>query len=122
MEVNTSFRNEFHDNTMGRTPNGIIDPNGLDYWWDGFVANTANCWFKNVGKDGTRGTLTSSPPPPPSESGPSIPGTLPHDCASSVGTAANPGAETELLGCLAQFDQGVESGCTWFTTPPEPQP
>ena len=121
-EVNTSFRNKVHDNTMGRTPQGVIDPNGLDFWWDGFAANTGNCWFKNVGKDGTRGSITASPPPPPSESGPSVPGTLPHECATSVGTASNPGAETELLGCLAQFDQGVPSGCTWFTTPPEPQP
>ena len=41
------------------------------------------------------------------------------DCATSIGTVGGP-QETELLGCLAAFDQGVSGTCTWFTTPNEP--
>lgn len=120
-QISTSFDNKFYDNQMSRSPQGAPDPNGVDFWWDQFAGNTGNCWYRNVGKDGTRGTLTADPPPPPAEGGASIPGTLPSDCATSAGTL-NPPQESELLSCFAVFDQGAPAPCTWFTTPPEPQP
>jgi hypothetical protein len=121
-EVNTSYRNEFYGNVMGRTPGDVADPNGVDFWWDRFPGTqpppNGNCWYDNVGMDGTRDTLTAEPPvgPVPDTS---VPGFLPEDCSTSIGTSGA-SAEAELLGCLAQFDQGVPAGCTWFTTPPEP--
>jgi hypothetical protein len=123
-QVNTSYRNRFHDNVMGRTPGGTPDPNGTDFWWDQFPGTQApgngNCWYDNVGKDGTRATLTADPPvgPVPHTS---VPGTLPEDCATSQGVSGG-SEEAELLACLAAFDQGVDGACTWFTTPAEPQP
>lgn len=121
-EVNTSFDNRVHGNVMGRRPDGTPDPNGLDFWWDQFSGNTGNCWYDNVGPDGRRDSLTADPPLAPVE-GTSPPQFLPEDCATSVGTS-DPPAESELLGCFADFDPDTpDSGtCTWFTTPPEPQP
>jgi parallel beta helix pectate lyase-like protein len=118
-EVNTSYDNEHHDNVMGRTPDGTPDPNGTDFWWDQFVNNTGNCWHDNVGKNGDRASLTADPPLFPA-AGTSTPGFLPEDCATSVGTGGD--NETELVSCLANFEGGAPTPCTWFTTPAEPQP
>jgi Right handed beta helix region len=117
-QVNTSYRNRFHNNTMSRSPAGVPDRNGTDFWWDQFPANTENCWYDNVGSAGTRASLTATPPLSP-VAGVSLPGFLPEDCATSIGTTGAP-QETELLGCLAAFEQGVNVNCTWFTTPSEP--
>jgi Right handed beta helix region len=120
-EINTSFDNRFHDNVMSRRPDGTQDPNGVDFWWDQFAGNTGNCWYDNVGELGTRESLTADPPLFPRR-GRSVPQFLPEDCATSIGTS-DPPAETELLGCFAAFGAGADVGqCSWFTTPPEPQP
>ena len=50
--------------------------------------------------------------------GQSLPGFLPEDCASSIGTGG-PTQEAELLGCFADFTFDVDS-CNWFQTPPKP--
>jgi hypothetical protein len=131
-QISTSYRNEVHGNVMGRTPAGAPDRNGLDFWYDQFPGTeppasgswpgNGNCWYGNVGPDGTRGSLTSDPPLPPAEIGPSLPQTLPHDCATSEGTGSPP-SESELLNCFAEFDGDTpDTGvpCPWFTTPPEP--
>jgi hypothetical protein len=118
-EVNTSHRNEHHDNVMGMRPDGTPDPNGTDFWWDEFLGNEENCWFDNVGQEGDRESLTADPPLFPVE-GTSTPGFLPEDCPSSIGKGGD--NETELVNCLANFEEGAPTPCTWFTTPPEPQP
>ena len=34
-------------------------PNGNDFWWGEFFAsNTGNCWFQNMGSDGTAASVT----------------------------------------------------------------
>lgn len=100
-----SHRNRFHDNLMGIAPSGEPRPNGVDFWWDEFEGNTGNCWFDNIGTDGTEGSVTSDPQP------------LPSDCDSSVGTGA-PAKSGELGTCFAvDFEPPV---CTWKQTPPRP--
>lgn len=119
LEINTSHRNRFHDNVMGRTPDGAQDRNGVDFWWDQFPINQHNCWYDNVGPDGTRASLNTVPPINP------IPGLslpllfLPEDCATSVGVVGVP-QEVELLSCLAAFEEGAPTPCTWFETPAQP--
>jgi hypothetical protein len=110
-KVSTSFRNRTYGNVMGRDPNGRRDPNGEDFWWDSFSGNTNNCWYNNTGPDGTSASLKTTP------------GSLPSDCATSMGTGG-PGQEAELLTCLADFSAGPGStggACPWFETPPEPK-
>jgi hypothetical protein len=107
-QVSTSHRNRHYDNVMGRDPNGKVDPNGTDFWWDEFANNVNNCWYGNTGTDGTAASVTSDP------------GSLPSNCETSRGTG-NPAHDAELLACLAAFTFDVES-CDWFTTPREPQP
>lgn len=112
----TSYRNEFYGNTMGRTPGGTVKRNGtgdlqtgrVDFWWDQYTGNTGNCWHDNIGKDGTKESVTSLPPAP----------TLPSDCETSVGTGG-PAQESELSDCFAAIS-GAPSNCDWFTKPSEP--
>ncbi len=120
LEINTSHRNKFHDNIMGQNREGQPDPNGTDFWWDSFPGNLNNCWYDNVGKDGTRASLTSEPPQNP-VAGLSVPLFLPEDCATSIG-AVGAFQEVELLACFANFDLGAPTPCNWFETPTEPAP
>jgi hypothetical protein len=118
---NTSYRNEFHNNVMSRSPVGVPDPNGTDFWWDQFAGNHSNCWFSNVGRDNTRASLTADPDiNPAGDSAPAGP-FLPGNCGQAESTGpGGPAQESELAGCLANFTGTAPAPCTWFTTPPEP--
>jgi len=113
----TSYNNEFYGNVMGQAPDGTKARNGVDFWWDSFTSNTGNCWHDNKGVNGDRASLNTFPPMAP-VANQSLPGSLPEDCASSVGTGG-PTQEAELLGCFADFTYDVDS-CNWFQTPPKP--
>ena len=106
-KVSTSYRNRFHDNVMGIDPQGTRDPNGTDFWWDEFLNNTNNCWYSNIGRDGTEASITSEPD------------SLPSDCETSRGLGG-PAQQAELLQCFAAITSESRD-CPWFTTPPEPQ-
>jgi hypothetical protein len=113
----TSYRNQFYDNVMGVAPDGTKAPNGTDFWWDSFVSNTGNCWHGNTGQNGDRASLTATPPLAP-VAGQSLPGFLPENCGTSVGTGG-PAQEAELLNCLGDITFNTDT-CPWFTTPPKP--
>ncbi|HEX6116644.1 MAG TPA: right-handed parallel beta-helix repeat-containing protein [Solirubrobacterales bacterium] len=139
--VSTSCDNQYSGNRMGQVPpdfepHGELTkfgnptsltggsgtaPNGLDFWWDEATPNTGNCWPGNTGPDGTRESLTADPPIGPT-AGQSMPGTLPEDCASSVGSPAYAAKVPMLLECFAQWESGEldAPGCGWFNTPPQP--
>jgi hypothetical protein len=115
----TSYRNVFYGNKMGVAPNGNVQPNGLDFWWDqgGLTEdptlNTGNCWYNNTGPDGTAASVTGLPSPHDP-----APDNLPSDCAQSPSVGALNGQVTELLTC-STLPSG-DPGCPWFTTPPKP--
>ncbi len=131
--LSTSCNNQFFNNHMGQAPEGFefpkkLDqfgaphsvspsgpmPNGTDFWWDEFVTNTANCWFDNIGPDGTQASVTG--PGGPGEP----PAVLPSDCATSVG----PGDAVKtayLVDCSDGPDE--ETGpldCDWWRPPAQP--
>ena len=142
MIATTSCDNQYFANHMGQVPpdfavhpglttfgnqTGLLDkplptqlPNGVDFWWDEFPGNTGNCWFDNIGPDGTRDSLTGNPPMAP-QAGTSPPGFLPEDCATSVGLGV-PEKSTQLLRCFAQREAEAEDlpTCDWFDAPPRP--
>jgi Right handed beta helix region len=117
----TSYRNQFYENVMGKSPTGETLPNGTgevatgrtDFWWDQYTGNTGNCWHNNIGKEGTEASLTSTPAAP----------LLPSACdETSIGTGG-PAQEQELVTCFAAVEKGEteeEPACTWFTTPSKP--
>jgi hypothetical protein len=116
--ASTSYRNQFFGNKMGVAPDGSVQPNGEDFWWDqgGLVVdpspfNSGNCWYDNTGKDGTAASVTGTPSPTGTP-----PDNLPSDCNNSplMGGSAH-GQTDELLGC----NLGAPS-CTWFQTPTKP--
>jgi hypothetical protein len=108
----TAFRNRFTGNRMGVAPNGRPQPNGTDFWWDGFPGSTGNCWFANRPARGE--SITSSPQPLPNCDHGRNPGL-------SVGSGYSKN-EAEVSRCLAGFSPGQHPpGCPWFETPPKPR-
>ncbi len=110
-QFSTSYDNQFHDNVMGVAPDGSVQPNGQDFWWDGYPGNRGNCWFANSTASGR--SLHNSPSSLPDCAG----GTAP---TFSIGTGSS--NESELTGCFAaQSGGGYDStSCPWFTTPAKP--
>jgi hypothetical protein len=106
----TSHYNQTYDNIMGQRPDGKVDRNGTDFWWDDAPGAKGNCWYRNTSPIG----ITTSP------------SSLP-DCAdgadpaSSVGTGSS--NESELGGCAAAFftrNYDQPSTCAWLTPPADP--
>src|SRR5215211_8405334 len=112
-KVSTSFDNRFYGNVMGVAPDGSVQPNGLDFWWDSFTGNTGNCWYQNQAAPGRQ--ITTSP------------NNLP-DCNNGQDPSLSVGVtdvanEEELLSCFLAFTEGdfdPNGPCPWFTTPPKP--
>ena len=139
--VSTSCANRYSGNHMGEVPpdfrphraitkfgndttllsSPATAPNGVDFWWDEATPNTGNCWFDNTGPDGTRGSLTADPPIGPA-AGQSLPGFLPENCGTSVGSAAYGAKAAMLVACYAQYetDEYDSASCDWWDTPPRP--
>jgi hypothetical protein len=116
----TSYNNHVYGNAMGVAPDGTKAPNGLDFWWDEFLGNTGNCFYDNTGVNGDRASIKSDPPINPLIAGQSLPGFLPENCATSIGTTAlGAGKEVELLACYASFTFDLDA-CPWFKTPAKP--
>jgi hypothetical protein len=141
----TSCANRYHDNVMGRVPqgfkphpglamfgnqSGLLDdeepatlPNGVDFWWDESPVNPGNCWFDNVGPEGDRASLTADPPLNPVE-GVATPGFLPEDCESSLGGSPLGYAVKAVieLDCFAEFEAGAPGDglCYWYQMPGRP--
>jgi hypothetical protein len=116
----TSERNHYYNNVMGRTPDGKQAPNGVDFWWDEFPGNQGNCWYSNIGPDGSEASLKADPPMPP-VSGTSIPKFLPMDCGTSIGVG-DAAKQQMLTRCLVAIGGGVEDGdlCDWYAPPAKP--
>ena len=147
----TSCGNRYHDNHVGVTPpgweppvgypgdllrapakrresgsgQGEVMPNGIDFWWDEMTVNTGNCWYDNVGPDGTAASVRADPAVGQVK-GVNEPGTLPDDCATSIGSAAAyPVKAGQLVECVT-WERGKQDSdfavCDWFRTPPKPDP
>jgi hypothetical protein len=112
-KFSTSHYNQQFDNHMGLRPDGKVDRNGIDFWWDQFPGSKGNCWYRNQVPAGK--AITSSP------------GVLPdctdgRDPAGSIGTG-NPQNEGELVSCVTAFEtRDFDSGgpCPWLTPPSDP--
>jgi hypothetical protein len=103
----TSHRNQITGNTFGIAPNGEKLPNGVDVFWD--EQGDGNCWD---GNRGINGRVTSDP------------ATLPGCPEGSSGPVSNPAKIGPEASCATwdPKDNQFPPGCTWFTTPPKPQP
>lgn len=103
-KVSTSHRNRYEANSMGRSPEGEVMPNGTDFWWD--ELGQGNCWERNTGPGG----VSSDPP--------SLP-----DCDDfpNAGTG-DPLKEAVLVACgfAAERDENTPA-CDWYQQPPKPE-
>jgi hypothetical protein len=108
--TSTSHRNRFYGNIMGIAPDGSTQPNGLDFWWDSFPGNRANCWYDNRGA----GPIRTSPATLPDCNGG-------RDPSLSVGIG-DPANEGELAMCAVAFETRNfdPATCPWFVSPSRP--
>ena len=108
-QFDTSNGNQFRDNRMGRSPDGLVQPNGMDFWWDD--QGVGNCWQGNTSSTGTITHNASSPLGLP-------------DCAGggSVSTVGSPAKSATLVPCATydREDNPSPPGCDWFDDPAEP--
>jgi hypothetical protein len=112
-KFSTSYDNQFYGNVMGVAPDGSVQPNGTDFWWDNYPTNTGNCWYQNRPAPGK--SITTSPSNLPNCSDGKDP-------SSSMGTG-DPANEGELAGCLLAIESGAGYNptlCPWFEQPPKP--
>ena len=140
--ISTSCGNHQFRNRMGQVPAGFEFPeplerygiphgaegretlrNGVDFWWDEFLSNTGNCWYGNVGPDGTAASVTGS-----GDAGglPGLPPNLLPDCGAGENAELSIGngdvaKEAYLVAC----SQGRNSDigpmfCDWWTPPGQP--
>ena len=76
---------------MGVAPDGSVEPNGTDFWWDTYPGNTGNCWYGNNAGAGQRRSRRRR------RRCPTAPTARTRARASGTG---DPGNEGELVGCL----------------------
>ncbi len=148
-QASTSCNNRYFKNKMGSVPGGFEGhpglkkfgnksglsgpqtpdelPNGVDYWWDEEPTSNDNCWYENVGPDGTPGTLTADPQFNPAGPTPPTPGFLPEVCENTGGSPAAYSAKATLLvECFAEWefrgetDSAGEGACYWYEMPERP--
>jgi hypothetical protein len=141
--VSTSCGNQYYDNKFGQVPEGFsfpapLDrygvphstlgptlPNGTDGWWDEFLGNTANCWFRNTGPDGTEATVTG---PGPAGATPGLPPQSLPDCSGGEDPSSSTGTgdvakEQYLLNCSegpSDSETGESPNCDWYSPPAQP--
>ena len=140
--ISTSCGNDYFANRMGQAPAGFefpeplarygvphsetakaAMPNGLDFWWDEFITNRWNCWYGNVGADGTGGSVTGSgdagglpglPPNPLPDCG----GGADQDLSMGNGDVAK---ELYLIDCANGPDENTGPlECDWWQPPAKP--
>jgi len=108
-QFDTSNGNQFRDNVMGRTPDGLRQPNGVDFWWDD--QGVGNCWQGNTGADGAVTHNAASPLGLP-------------DCDSggSVSPVGNAVKSATLVPCAVydREDNPSPPACDWFDDPQQP--
>ncbi|HSK22548.1 MAG TPA: right-handed parallel beta-helix repeat-containing protein [Egicoccus sp.] len=115
-QFDTSNGNRFVDNRLGGHPDGLRQPNGVDFWWD--EQGLGNCWQGNTGPEGAEATSNQMVLPQ------HLLGGLP-DCDSggSVLRTGDPVKSALLVPCATfdREDQPDPPACDWFDTPASPE-
>jgi hypothetical protein len=114
-QFDTSNANRFVDNRLGASPDGLTQPNGVDFWWD--EQGIGNCWQGNVPVDGAEVTSNQLVLPQHLLLG------LP-DCdgGGSLLPTGDPVKSALLVPC-ATFDREDDPdpiGCDWFDSQQPP--
>lgn len=102
-QFDTSHFNRYRNNTLGLSPDGVVLPNGLDFYWD--REGEGNCWEANLTAPGR--SVRSDP--------------------ASLPTCADP-SDGSLISTWPMFapcaawtkDEPNPPGCDWVERPPKP--
>ena len=105
-QTDTGRGNVTLGNHFGVRPDGTVDPNGLDVWWDG--GGQYNCWSGNDFRSGADRVSNRSLPPCPADG--------PYEPSDPVDLGS-------LVPCTAwdPYENPRPMGCDWFDLPPEPK-
>jgi hypothetical protein len=100
-QVDTSNGNRYVDNTLGRTKDGVSQPNGVDFWWDG--QGRGSCW--------QGGSTAAEPRALPRCNADGVPSGL-----APRRYIAEPAQALQVYVC-SQFDPttgAIPSDCSWY--------
>jgi hypothetical protein len=117
-QFDTSNHNHYVANRLGFGPDGLTQPNGLDFWWD--EQGTGNCWQDNTSATGevtTNATLELTDGQVPFTGFPDC------DSGGSVMPVGSLVKSAGLVPC-ATYDREDEPdpfGCDWFDSPTAPE-
>ena len=114
-QFEVSHDNWFRNNAMGETPDGLVQPNGTDFWWDD--QGGGNCWEGNTSTATEDGSATSNSP----HTNLNLT-TLPTCDQPSLDVPSNAVKSAGIAPC-ATYDREDEpdpAGCDWFDSPQEP--
>ncbi|MFF5446595.1 right-handed parallel beta-helix repeat-containing protein [Streptomyces sp. NPDC012888] len=100
-QADTSHRNRYAGNVLGRDKAGNPRPNGMDVWWDG--QGKGNCW-----QDGPDGSTPGAPPRCGGERG--------EVSGSSARLVGEPVKLAQLMVCADYNVQArrLPAGCDWY--------
>lgn len=107
LQFDTSNFNTVRDNVVGDAPDGHLQPNGVDLWWDG--EGEGNCWAGNASSAGPASTSIGGAALP-------LPG-----CEARP--PFTPGPAIAINAACATYSRDTQpapTGCDWFDTPAPP--
>jgi hypothetical protein len=118
-QFDTSNHNHYVDNRMAGGPDGLLQPNGVDFWWD--EQGVGNCW---QGNSSAAGEVTTNATVPGDTTGGQVPFTGFPDCDSggSVMPVGSVVKSAQLVPCATydREDNPAPPGCDWFDSPEAP--
>ncbi|WP_052667229.1 right-handed parallel beta-helix repeat-containing protein [Nitriliruptor alkaliphilus] len=119
-QFDTSNHNHYVGNRMGANPDGLVQPNGVDFWWD--EQGVGNCWQDNTSATGE--VTTNATLPLEDVTGGAVPFTGFPDCDSG-GSLFPVGSVVKSAGLVpcATYDREDEPDpplCDWFDSPAAP--
>jgi hypothetical protein len=119
-QFDTSNHNHWRSNRMAGHPDGLVQPNGVDFWWD--EQGVGNCWQDNTSAAGEVTTNASVPVGDDGGEDPPFTGFPDCDSGGSVFPVGSVVKSAQLVPCAAydREDNPDPEGCDWFDSPAIP--
>jgi hypothetical protein len=120
-QFDTSNHNHFVGNRLAAHPDGLVQPNGVDFWWD--EQGVGNCWQDNTSAAGDVTTNATIPVGDGEGEDPPFTGFPDCDSGGSVFPVGSVVKSAGLVPCATydREDNPDPAGCDWFDSPAMPE-
>jgi hypothetical protein len=120
-QFDTSNHNHYIGNRMAAHPDGLVQPNGVDFWWD--EQGVGNCWQDNTSAAGEVTTNATVPVGDGEGEDPPFTGFPDCDSGGSVFPVGSVVKSAGLVPCATydREDNPEPTGCDWFDSPEVPE-